>query len=84
LRLAAKSREVLKRFDAWKEEVGTARYGRKSGQTLYPLADRTLWNCEVKRAVLQADHRIVLITELVEIRVVYPNVLNELELADET
>jgi hypothetical protein len=33
---------------------------------------------------LSADHWIVLIAELVEIRVVYPNVLNELELADET
>ena len=82
--LAAKSGKVLKRFDAWKEEVGTALYGRESGQALYPLTDRALWNGKIKRAILCADHRIVLIAELVEIRVVCPNILNELELADET
>jgi hypothetical protein len=84
LRLAAEGSEVLKRFDAWKEEVGTTFYGRESGQALYLLADWTLWNCKVERTVLQPDHRIMLIAELVEIWVVCPNVLNELELADET
>src|SRR5262249_25148057 len=53
LSLTAESGEVLKRFDAWKEEVGTALYGRESGQALYLLADRTLWNRKVKRAVLR-------------------------------
>jgi hypothetical protein len=35
--LAAKSGKVLKRFDAWKKEVGTALYGRESWQALYFL-----------------------------------------------
>src|SRR5262249_25134449 len=58
--------------------------GRESGQALYLLSDRTLWNRKVERAVLRADHRIVFIAKLVEIRIVCPNVLDELELADET
>ena len=31
LKLAAESSKVLKRFDAWKEEVGPTLYGRESG-----------------------------------------------------
>jgi hypothetical protein len=52
----------VKRLDARKEEIGAALYGRESREPLYLLADRTLWNCKVERAILRADHRIVLIT----------------------
>jgi hypothetical protein len=75
---------VLKRFDTRKEEVGAAFYGRECRKALYLLSNWTLWNREVKSAILGADHRIVLIAELVEIRIVDPNVLDEFELADKT
>ena len=84
LKLAAESSKVLKRLDAWKEEVGPTLYGRESGQALYLSSDWSLRNCKVKRAILGTDHRIVLIAKFVEIRVVCPNVLHKLELADET
>ena len=75
---------MLKRFDPWKEEVGPTLYRRESGQALYPSSDWSLWNCKVKRAILGTDHRIVLIAKFMEIRVVCPNVLHKLELADKT
>src|SRR5262249_29783156 len=74
LRLAAENSEVLKRFDPWKEEVGPTLYGCKSGQALYLSSDWSLRNCKVKRAILGADHRIVLIAQLVKIWIVCPNV----------
>jgi hypothetical protein len=37
-----------------------------------------LWNRKVERSVLRPDHRI----KLVKIRIVYPNILHKLELAD--
>ena len=75
---------MLKRFDARKEEVGTTLYGRESGQALYLSSDWSLRNCKVKRAILGADHRIVLIAQLVKIWIVCPNILHKLELSDET
>ena len=42
-----------------------------------------LRNCKVKRAILNTDHGIVFVAKLVEIRIVYPNILGELELANE-
>src|SRR5262249_27509126 len=81
--LASGRGEVLKRVDAWEEEVGPTLYGRESGETLYLLSDGTFWNCKVKRAVLSTDHRIALIAELVKIWIVYPNILHKLELPDE-
>ena len=47
------------------------------------LADRPLGDLEFQRAVLVADDRVVLVAEFVEILVVGPDVLRELELADE-
>ena len=65
LNLAAESSKVLKRLDAWKEEVGPTLYGRESGQALYLSSDWSLRNCKVKRAILGTDHRIVLIAKFV-------------------
>jgi hypothetical protein len=81
--LAGESGQVLKRLNTWKEEVGAAPYGRKSGQALYLSSDWSLRNCKVKCAILGTDHRIMLIAQLVKIRIVCPNVLHKLELADE-
>jgi hypothetical protein len=81
--LAGQSSQVLKRFDPWNEEVCAALYGGKCRKTLYLLPDGTLGNRKVKRPILAADHRIMLIPELVEIWIVDPNVLDEFELADE-
>jgi hypothetical protein len=81
--LAAESGKILKRFNTRNEEVGSSSYCCEGGKALYLLSDRTLWNCKVKPAILGADHRIVLIAELVEIWIVDPNVLDEFELADE-
>jgi hypothetical protein len=77
-----KGREVAKRFDAGKKEVGAA---SDCGEGWYPsdsLADRPLWNLEFERAVLCADDRIALVAELVKASVVHPDVLGELKLAD--
>src|SRR5262249_15753830 len=48
---------------------------------LFP--DRALGNLVFERAVLISDDRIALVAELVEVLVVRPHVLRELELADE-
>ena len=81
--VAAESGKVPKRFNTRNEKVGSSPYCCEGGKALYLLSDGTLWNCKVKRAILGADHRIVLITELVEIWIVDPNVLDEFELTDE-
>ena len=49
----------------------------------YLPSDRAPRDCEVIGAILGADEGITLIAKLVEIWVICPNVLRELELADE-
>ena len=61
LKLAAERSKVLKRFDAWKEEVGPTLYGRERGQALYLSSDWSLRNSYVVGAVLSADHRIAFV-----------------------
>src|SRR5262245_22718300 len=80
----AQVREVSKRLDAGQEEVGSASYGREGRQTGDLFPDRALRDLVLQRAVMVADDRISLIAELVETLVVGPDVLGELELADET
>jgi hypothetical protein len=73
----------LKRPDTWNEKICAALHGRKSWKALYLPSDRAPRDCEVIGAILGADEGITLIAKLVEIWVICPNVLRELELADE-
>src|ERR1700733_3697558 len=82
--LAVESGEVVECLDTRKEEIAATFYGREGGQTLYLSSDRPLRNSYVVAAVLSTDHRIAFIAQLVEIWVIYPNILREFELADET
>ena len=61
MELAAESCEVVKRFQAWKEEIGAAFYGRESGQALYLSSDGRLRDRHIVAAVLSADHRIAFV-----------------------
>ena len=61
MQLVAESCEVVKRFEAWKEEIGAAFYGRESGQALYLSSDWPFRNGYVVAAVLRTDHRIAFV-----------------------
>ena len=76
-------REISKRLDAGEEEVGAASHGGECRQARDFFADRALGNFVFERAVLVADDRVAFVTKLVKVPVVRPNVLRELELADE-
>ncbi len=83
IRRPSDAREVSKRLDAGQEEVGAASDGGEGRQPCDLLPDRPLRDLEFQRAVLLADDRIALVAEFVEIPVIDPHVLRELELADE-
>ena len=76
-------RQVPQRLESGQEEVGAAPHGGERRQALDLFPDRPLRDREVERAVLRADDRIALVAELVEVLVVHPHVLRELELADQ-
>src|SRR6202040_4071526 len=76
-------REVSKGLDAREEEVGAAPHGGEGGQAGDFLSDRALGDFVFERAILVADYRVALIAEFMEVLVVCPDVLRELELADE-
>src|ERR1700730_6896631 len=76
-------RELSKGFDAGEEKVGAASHSGEGRQASNFFPDRTLGDLEFKRAVLSADYWVAFVTELVKVWVVRPNVLRELELADE-
>ena len=80
----AKRREISKRLDAWKEEVGAAPHGGECRQAGDFFADWTLRDFEFERAVVIADDRVAFVAELVKVPVVHPDVLCELVLPDET
>jgi hypothetical protein len=48
----AKVGEIVECLDAWNKEIGAALHGREGWKALYPLSDRTLWDCKIKRASL--------------------------------
>ena len=75
--------EISQRLEAGQEKVGAAPHGRECRQAGDLLADRPLRDLVFQRAVLVADDRVALVAELVEIPVVHPHVLRELELADQ-
>ena len=76
-------REVSKRLDAREEEVGAASHGGEGRQAGDFFADRALGDFVFERAVLSANDRVAFVAELVKVPVVCPDVLRELELADE-
>jgi hypothetical protein len=59
--LTAEGGQVAKRLDTREEEVGTALYGRESGQAPYLSSDRVLRDRQIVGAVLSADHGIAFI-----------------------
>jgi hypothetical protein len=73
----------MQRPDAWNQKIGVPLHGRRSWKALYRPSNWALWNCKVKRAIWVTDNGIVLAANLVEIEIIYPNVLSELELPNE-
>src|SRR5215472_5734497 len=76
--------EPVQCLQSRQKEVGAAADSGKGGQAGDLAANRPLGNLEFQCPVLSADDRIALIAELVEIPIIYPDVLRELELPDET
>src|SRR4030095_2667662 len=75
--------QVAERLEPGQEEVCAAPEGRERRDSGDPLPDRSLRDLEFECTVLRADERIALVAELVEILVVDPHVLRELELANQ-
>src|SRR5262245_35905198 len=75
--------EVLQGLQTRPEEVRAAAHGRERGQSANHLSDRTLRDLVLERSVVRPDDGVSLVAELVEVLVVRPHVLRELELADE-
>ena len=81
--LAAESGEMTQPLETGQEEVLAAAARRERGQPLDRLAHGALRDLEFERAVVAADERVSLVAELVEVAVVDPDVLRELELPHE-
>src|SRR4051812_40994032 len=80
---AGERRQIAERPDARQEKVGSAPRRGEGWQADDLSLDRPLGDREVVAAVLGANERIALVAELVELWVVDPDVLEELELAHE-
>src|SRR3954470_14451806 len=81
--LAVERSEVAQCADPGEEEVRAAFQRRERRNPLVYLANRPLGYGEVQHAVLGTTDRVVLVAEFVEGLVVDPDVLGELELADQ-
>src|SRR4029077_3417277 len=81
---SAQGCEPAQRLEPGEEKVRAAANGGEGRQARDLPANRSLWNLEFERSVLSADDRVPLITEFVKVPIVDPDVLRELELADET
>src|SRR6516225_8013127 len=79
----AEGSQPPQRPDPGKEEIGAATDRRERRQPRDLPPNGPLRDCHVKRAVLVAYDRVAFVAELMEVRVVDPHVLRELELADE-
>src|SRR5262249_42617259 len=79
----AERRQILQRLETGPGKVGPPLHRREGLQSFDRLADRSLGNFVFERAVLISDDRVALVAELVKVLVVRPDVLSELELADE-
>src|SRR6266536_2282545 len=75
--------EVSKRLDTRKEEVSATFHRGECWKAGNLFADWAFRDFEFERAVLVADNRVALIAEFMEVFVVHPYVLCELELPDE-
>src|SRR5262245_42630027 len=80
---AAEPGEILEPLEAGQEEIRAAAAGGERRQPLDRSLDRPLRNLVLERAVVGADERVALVAELVEVLVVDPDVLRELELPDQ-
>src|SRR6478609_8386954 len=76
-------REVSKRLDTGKEEVGTATYGGECWKAGDLFSDGAFGDFEFERTVVVAYDWVALVAELMEVVVVHPHVLRKLELPDE-
>ena len=75
--------EKPQRPDTGQEEVRAAANRGERRQTAKPLANRPLGNRHVERAVVGADDRVSLVVEVLELRIVDPDVHREFELANQ-
>src|SRR5277367_6759447 len=75
--------EPAQRLESGQEEIRAAPQRGERRQPHHRPANRALRDLEIQSAILRADNRVALVTQLVEITVVHPNILCELELPDE-
>src|SRR5215470_17310094 len=75
--------EVAKRLDSGQEEISAAPYRRKPRYPTYLFLDGSLRNCQIVSTILSTEDRITLISQLVESRIVGPDIHGKLELSDE-
>src|SRR5262245_53905466 len=76
-------REIPKRLDSGQEEISTASYGRKRWYSLYLPLDGPLRNRNIVRTVLRAEDWIALVSQLVEIRIIGPDIHGKFKLTHE-
>ena len=73
---------MSKRFESGKEEIGAASQCCECRQPCDFLADGTFGNFEFKCAVLISDNGVALVTKLVKVTIIYPDVLREFKLSN--
>jgi hypothetical protein len=73
----------VERFDTGQEKVGATPHGSEGRQSGDFFSDWTLRDLKFECAVLVADDRIALIAQFMKITVISPDILRELELADQ-
>ena len=66
-----------------RKKVRPAANRRKRGKTAKPFANGALGNRHVERAVVSADDRVSLVVEILELRIVDPDIHCEFELANQ-
>src|SRR3954453_10189637 len=76
--------EESKRPDTGKKEVRPTPNRGERGQTLVPFANGAFRNCHIERAVVIADDRVALVVQILELRIVDPDVHRKFKLANQT
>src|ERR1700722_1168334 len=74
---------MAKRLEAREKEIRAASQRGEGRQANDLLANGPLGNLELERSVVRANDRVALVAKLVEVPIIYPDVLRELELPDE-